>query len=206
MYSKPGLDITVWFLLSFVGSLLGSSPQHQLNITIFMNEPHIYHQNGTYHGALPELLNTFNRYYGRSCGPRGLVINYGPMAATYPEFLDAAQTTRHVTSGSTIVAFAPVLATQFDHSIVGKFTMRPILYSPGYTLVARSLTQTKIYRLIEFGFVESVTLLVVLILGIVTIGSIVWFLVSYAFKILHTSSRHRAVNHTALSFSIVVVV
>lgn len=172
------LDYKIIVLLALAGSLYGNSLQHQLNITIIINKPYIYQKNGTYYGALNELLTAYNRYGGPNCGPKGLKINYGPRVATYSDLLGLIKSKQSATSDSTIFAFAPVLPTTFDHSVIDGYNLYPILYSPGYTLVANTLTQTKIYRLIVFGFYESATLLVILIVSIVTIGSIVWFLVS----------------------------
>ena len=178
------LDDKIIVLLALAGSLYGSSLQHQLNITIFINKPYMYQKNGTYSGSLNYLLTGYNRYYGSNCGPEGLKINYGPKVATFADLLDLMKSKQPATSDSTIFAFAPVLPTTLDHSVVDEYNIYPILYSRGFTLVANSLTQTKIYRLIVFGFYESATLLVILIVATVIIGSIVWFLVSH-FIVLH---------------------
>jgi len=176
MYTQSKLGVKISLLLALIGQLSARSNQHQLNVTILLNEPYIYQRNGKYSGILVELLSSFNQHYGPACGPRGLDVNYGPQVTTYSELLDLIKKDRVATSDSTIFALAPVLPTTLDHSYMFTYNIHPILFSPGYTLAASALTQTKIYRLVVFGFLESATLLVILILATVSVGSIVWFL------------------------------
>ena len=201
MYPQSKQDVKISIFLVLIGQLSASSLQHQLNVTILQNEPHIYQKNGNYSGTLVELLSSFNKYYGPACGPRGLYVKYGPQVATYSELLDLIKESRFATSDSTIFALAPVLPTTMDHSYMFAYNIHPILYSPGYTLVAGALTQTKIYRLVVFGFLESATLLVILILATVSVGSIVWFLVSstYVYSSLFCIGLHQFRAHDIAS-------
>ena len=166
--------VSMFTLISFS---VGSSVQYQLNITVWPNEPYIYEKDGKYDGILIHVLESFNAYHKTRCGPKGLLINYGPNVGSHSELLNMIIADRSPTSSSNILAFGPVMPTELNHTVFSKYEVVTILFSSGFTLVASSVTQTKMYRLVNFGFTDSVTLLVILILATICVGSVVWFLV-----------------------------
>ena len=166
------------FIFTLISFSEGSSVQYQLNITVWPNEPHIYEKDGKYDGTLVPFLDGFHAYNkNHSCGSKGLLINYGPSVGSHSELLNLIIADRSPTSSSNILAFGPVMPTELNHTVFSKYEVVTMLYSSGYTLVASAATQTKMYRLVNFGFSDSATLLVILILATICVGSVVWFLV-----------------------------
>ena len=161
-----------------VFAAISSATQYQLNITVWPNEPYIYEFNNTFKGTLVQVLQILKHDVYSVCGPKGLRINYRPTAKTHSHLLRAMTTAKEPSSNSTIFAFAPVLPSKIHHQTLFKHYDNLILNSPGYTLVANGITQTKMYRLVAFGFSDSATLLFLLIMATAVAGIIMWFLVS----------------------------
>lgn len=165
-------------LVVMAGISICSGIQFHLNITILQNKPYIYKNGDRFEGTLVQLLNNFKVNLKGVCGPQGLTYNYGPTAKTYLELITAMRSNEEPASNFTINAFAPILPIYVDHNIYYRHDVSTILKSPGYTLVGSATTQTKLYRLFSFGFYDSVTLFVVLILVTSSFGILMWLLAS----------------------------